>query len=275
MTDLKDITCDEIYVKVSLVLYAHDTILLNQYELFNEVVSKLRLNQNTNYIPPEFKCKFLLVLRSLMSKNNDITVIKKNNVYYACYNYKIDNELNSPLTINYSDYWLDKQTFNKYIIENNLEEELTYQDPESGNTIIHDILSSNNFNIVNDAIKNYQINYNLKNNDNKTPIECINHVKMSLLVINDLNNRLNLIDKRVKKIEEKNNDISIYKILKLNLKKFINNNISYLLGLVFLLFSIIIYEIFQLTFVNKYFNFLLIFIFLLFFIFYYNICLYY
>jgi len=242
MSDLQNITCDQINIKLLIILYANENKLFDQYTLFNMTVDKFRTSQNINYVSPDFKSKYLLVLRSLMSKNNSIIVIKKKNVYYVGYEMK---NTNIDYIINYSDHWLDNHTFNNYIIENNLEDELNYVDPENGNTIFHDILSGNNCNFIEKVIKTFDIDYNLKNNDDKTPIECITHIKTTVFIINELNNRLNSIDKKIKNLESKDyiNEISINKFLKLKLIKFINENFNYLLGFLALLLSVIIYKL--------------------------------
>lgn len=242
MTDLQNITFDEINVKLLLILYSNENKLMDQYTLFNLIVEKFRATLPINYVSPDFKSKFLLILRSLMSKNDNITVTKKNNVYYAGFDMQ---SLTDNYTINYSDYWLDKNSLNNYIIENNLEEELDYIDPESGNSFFHDILSSNDINFVEKIIKTFDINYNLKNNADKTPIQCINDVKIAICIINDLNNHLCSIDKRIKNLESKDyiNEISINKFLQLKFNKFINENFNYLLSFVLLLICTILYKL--------------------------------
>jgi hypothetical protein len=174
-----------------------------------------------------------------MSKNNDITVIKKKNIYYAGYN-MVNNNLD---WCNYNDNWLEKNSLNNYIIENNLENELDYVDPENGNTIFHDVLSStNNHAFIEKVIKTFDIDYTLKNNNNKTPIECVEDIKITVCIINDLNNRLYSMNKRLDNLESKNNinEISILSFLKVKFIIFLNNNL-YLLSIIVL--SIIIYNL--------------------------------
>ena len=49
--------------------------------------------QYTNSIHPNFKSKFLLIIRTLMSKYDDIVVEKKNSMYYiVCLSSKEDME---------------------------------------------------------------------------------------------------------------------------------------------------------------------------------------
>jgi len=242
MADLQNITYDEINIKLLIILYANENKLFDQYTLFNMTVDKFRTSQNINYISPEFKSKFLLVLRSLMSKNKDIIVTKKNNVYYVGYE-MINTDID--YTINYSEHWLDKKFLNEYIINYNLEDELTYVDPENGNTIFHDILSSNNNSFIEKVIKTFDIDYNSKNNNDKTPIECVNDLKITLFIINDLNCRLYSMDKRITKLESTNyvSETSIVTFLKLKFIIFINSNFNYLLTLVLLLFAIIVYKL--------------------------------
>lgn len=244
MSDLQNITFEEINAKLLLVLCANENILFEQYTLFNKTVDKFRSNNTIHYVSPDFKLKFLLILRSLMSKNNDITVLKKNNVYYAGYNLQnVDHDLNT----NYSEHWIDKNSLNHYIIENNLEDELNYIDPENGNTLFHDLLSTNNHSFIEKVVKTFDINYSLKNNDNKTPIECISDIKIAVFVINDLNNKMYSIDKRIKLLESENsiNKTSITQFLKIKFIIFIDTHFNYLIGfgLFLLLLSVIIFKL--------------------------------
>jgi hypothetical protein len=171
-----------------------------------------------------------------MVKDDCIKVFKENNVYQVIYNAPKDIK---PEIKDYIPEWLDKTDFNYYLVNNKLD--LNYQDPESGNTIYHEVLSESGFDTKNygniDKVKKLietsTNNYSIKNNDDKTPIECIKDVKVATLVINDLNNKLISLEKklemfeiRMKDLENKDEiaDCSILNFISIKLYHLIENN---------------------------------------------------
>jgi len=197
MTTLEQVTFDDIYNKIMLILIANEGTLYDQYKLYSLVLDKFSKN-DCNYVPPEFKYKFFIVIRQLSLNNDNIRVFKENNIYQVIYNAPVDIK---PNVVNYYSEWIDGPELNNFIIDNNID--LNFQDPESGNTIYHEVLSENNCENVKKILETNTMNYNIKNNYNKTPIECIKNIKVATLIINDLNNKLN-------KLEEKVNNISKY-----------------------------------------------------------------
>lgn len=199
MTTLDNVTFDDIYNKIMLVLVANEGISYDQYNLYSAVLDKFTRNES-GFVPPEFKYKFFITIRQLMSKDDNIRVMKENNVYQVVYNAPKDAKFKTDF-IKYSPEWIDGSQLNNFIINNKLD--LNYQDPESGNTIYHDVLSENNYENVKKLLETNNINYNIKNNYNKTPIECIKDVQIATIIINDLNKKLNQFEEKLTKTEER------------------------------------------------------------------------
>jgi hypothetical protein len=228
MNEIENITHDEIFNKIMLILCANDDIVFNQYKLYDLVVDKLSLT--SMFLPSNFKYKFIIVLRQLMSNIDNVKVICINDVYYASYKSEpiIDIEIISELNLAtdiYINTWLDKINLSNYILENNLDTEIKYKNPESGDTIYHDILSSIDYIAVKKIVEENYIDYEIKNNNNETPIDCIRSIKISNLVISKLTLRVNYLEMRLAKLEKDNyvNNYSIVNSIKNKLYNFINN----------------------------------------------------
>lgn len=219
MTTLKDTTPDEIYNKIMIILVANEGILYNQYNLYSLVLCKFNdyANSTYKYVPPEFKYNFFLTLRELMLKNDNVKVIKKNSVYYVIYNEPQNLTME---TIDYDPYWINYSQLNKFIIDNNLD--LNYQDPESGNSIYHDMLSDSDYYNVKKIIETNKINYEITNNHGKTPIECIKDIQVASIIIDNLNKKLNHFERRLIAQENQYNP-SIFNSIKKSFCNFVDN----------------------------------------------------
>lgn len=196
MSYLDNVTFDEIYNKIMIILLANEGVLFNQYRLYSLVLDKfIKINeQETNFVPNEFKHKYLITLRQLAIKDTNITVTKKNNIYQVIYGNLPDDNIEIK-TVTCLPQWINESEFNKFIINNNID--LNYQDPESGNTIYHNMLNGNDSDNVKQLLKTHKINYNVKNHNDKTPIECITNLGVAVTIINDLSQQLNDISQRL------------------------------------------------------------------------------
>ena len=196
MNTLEIVTFDEIYNKIMLILIANEGILYDQYKLYSLVLDKF-IKNDSNYVPPEFKYKFFIIIRQLSLKDDNIKVFKQDNIYQVIYNPSRDVK---PNLVSYYSEWIDGPQLNNFIINNNID--LNFQDPESGNTIYHDVLSDNNCENVKKLLETNTMNYNIKNNYNKTPIECIKNIQVAILVINDLNNKINQLEEKINNLSK-------------------------------------------------------------------------
>jgi hypothetical protein len=200
MSDLSEITIYEIETKIMSILYRHIDIVFNQFTLFNKLINDKYDLTNTKTIHPNFKAKFLLVLRNLEAKFKDIKVNKHDNNIYSvvCYSNpdnikelvkddvvkKDENELNN---ISYNDL-VDFIIKNKYDSKNNFINNYEYIDPFDGNTIFHDLIITNNIAEVTKLIKTKNFDYFIKNKHDETPLElCTNKELYKLLVMGLLN----------------------------------------------------------------------------------------
>lgn len=249
MTELINITHDEINSKIMIILCANEGKVYDQYSLYSRVIDRFTqdfanvYNETaekrnvTSFIPPTFKYKFMLVFRNLMATNNDIKIVKENNVYNVVYNPHTDIVLTNT---NYDNTWLNIKDFNSYIIESDLHCEFAYKDIESGDTMHHEILGSNDYATIKRLINTNRIDYNVKNNFDKTSVECINDIKVATLVISNLNSKVNSLESRIENLEIKDyfEECSIYNFLKLKFNKFFKKNFYYLI-LIFIGFVVI------------------------------------
>lgn len=171
---------NQIKNKIVAKLVANPDKVFSEIELFNKCYADLILHD------PTLKFKYKLVIRQLMAEYDNIIVKKNNNIYYICYKEnKNDISINNINTIP-EESFVNNNDLNNFIIDNDLYEELNYIDPESGNTIFHDLLASNNYIIVQKLLDTNKLQLNIKNNIGQTPIHKINDIKMANIIINYL-----------------------------------------------------------------------------------------
>lgn len=237
MSNLEQITYENINDKIILVLCANLGTIYNQYELYDAVLDKF--SRTSNSIHSDFKYKFMHVIRQLMSNNNNVTVLKDNGVYYV--GYDIPQQVIEPCSTN--EFWLDKDNYIKFIIDNNLEDEFIYQDPETGNNLYHELFKTGDYTTIKKVINTHHIDYTITNKIKDTPIDCINRVEVATLVISDLNKRIYSLERRLNKLETKDylGECSIYDFLKLKFNRFVKENY---LGIGLSIFLVVSYKLF-------------------------------
>ena len=190
MANLSEVSIDKIETDTMSVLYANIDKVFTQFTLFNKLL--IDKYDNPNSIHPNFKSKYLLVLRTLMSKYDDILVEKNEQVYtVVCksnnsennnsenYDNWFNEQISNPISLDNSDY----NNMYDYIYDNNLNEHMTWNDPFNGNSIYHELILNNNIKQISKLIEEDNFNYELKNKNNKTPIDLINSTEMSNLII--------------------------------------------------------------------------------------------
>ena len=202
----EEYSIDNIETKVMSILYANIDTTFNQFGLFNKLVKDKFPDMFNTSINPSFKAKFLLVLRNLMTKYDDIKVTKDSGNIYSvvCFSDKNKTDfknwipesqcenstMNLVNTIGSNPNSIPNPNPNSipnpnpnpnsnsdyshmldYIIENNLDEDLNYIDPFDGNTIYHDLVVTKNINRVETLVSSNKFNYFIKNKYDKTPME--------------------------------------------------------------------------------------------------------
>ena len=231
MTDLIDVSHDDIENNIMTVLYSTMDVKFTKISLFNKlIIDKYDMGKN-NYIHPNFKLKYELVLRNLKSKYDDIVITDDNKIFCTFDKEKKETknveeynstEIISEINVNLS----------KYIIDNSIEKEFKYIDPFDGNTIYHDLVLSNNFDIIKKMIDDEIFEYFVFNKNNQTPLELSPNHLITNVIINGIYNKMlkdnkkytNLLT-RVEYLESQTEYIntieecSIIDIFKIKLKK--------------------------------------------------------
>ena len=209
MSSLNDIPIDKIETDIMSVLYANMDWTFTQYSLFNKLISDKYDFSNTNLIHPNFKSKFLIIIRNLMSKYDDIKITKNDNIYnIVCLsnqdvepikftNLTKDNKPNN-IELNENDISI----MYDYIYENSLSEYINWSDPFDGNSIFHELVLNNNLKQITRLINENVFNFTITNNHNQTPVDFIKTPKVAKILSLGLIKNLNLIEEKLNKEKE-------------------------------------------------------------------------
>lgn len=192
MSELADITCEKLENDIMSILYANLDTTYNQFELFNKILEEKYDNKYNLTINQNLKGKFLLVLRSLMSKYDDIKILKQNNIYYLICSFNsnkniIINNKEKDYNENHDNDILLSLT--NYIIDKNLPD-FNYIDSFDGNTIYHDLVLSGNIKKIRKLIDSNDFDFYVKNNNNKTPIELLQDNIICKILDKKLDNKI-------------------------------------------------------------------------------------
>lgn len=203
MSNLSEISIDKIETDVMSILYSNIDNKFTQFQLFNKLIEdkyELEHTQHTNSLHPNFKSKYLLVIRTLMSKYDDIEVEKKDGIYYVmCKNSNIDINnkdkvlYNENITNNILLEKSDISNMYDYIYDNNLSEFMNWSDPFDGNSIYHELIFNNNLKQTSRLLDENKFNFEIKNNQNQTPIDLINSSEMSNLIIAEFVKKMSVL----------------------------------------------------------------------------------
>lgn len=216
MSNLNDISIDKIETDVMSVLYANMDTIFTQYSLFSKLVEDKYDFKNTNSIHPNFKSKFLLVIRNLISKYPDITITRDNMVYNIVCSSDSDIKLNELTKTPYveqitSTYIkLDENDISEmydYIYDNNLGEYINWSDPFDGNSIFHELVLSNNIKQIDRLVKENVFDYTILNTHNQTPTELIKSPQVARIMTMGLVKKINSIKEKLN--QEKENVIML------------------------------------------------------------------
>lgn len=227
MSDLSNISLNEIENTIMLVLVGNDSTVFTQYQLFDKIIDKLEIK--INCIHNSFKSKFLIVLRNLMSSYDDVKIYRENNIYKAVYT--TDNAIINSYSGSTDDTFIPDpftiNDLNSFIIDNDMFEEFTYIDQSSGNTIYHDIVTNNNYLQIKKLIDTNKFDYTIKNLNDKTPLDYINDQRVSNLMIKTIFNKIDVLEKELDTFKKQDisvyiNELTLYQLAKIKLSKFVN-----------------------------------------------------
>lgn len=143
-----------------------------------------------------------------MSKYDDIVVEKKNGLYYiVCLSSKEDME-EKPLYMEQTAKPIqlvkkDMADMYDYIYDNDLNEYMIWCDPFDGNSIFHELVLNNNIKQTSRLIEENRFNFEIKNNQDKTPTDLINSQEMGNLIINEFVKKIHTLTEKYN--QEKDN----------------------------------------------------------------------
>ena len=217
---ISNATLAEIETKLMTILINNEDKLLNGQYLYNLLLDKY--GYKTGSIDPNFKNKFFIIVRNIDS-NENVKVIKNNDVYRIVYTTKPDEytkdtkhvEDNSCVYPFYTFH--DQVTYKtsdiyKYVessMPDKLPEVKTYIDVENGNTIYHDLVKECAIDILKNMFDSKQMDINIKNKNDQTPIDYINDIVVARLFIKELNEQLKVVSKKVETINKEKEEMQI------------------------------------------------------------------
>ena len=168
MSNLSKMSYDDIENKIMKYLYSNTNTSFNQYSLYNKLLDDMEV-KTVLFDTRDFKRKFIDILRNLDCKYDDLTITKNDNNITIILDKEIDTE--NYEEINYTSYNDDKEfNYYKFIFDNYIEESLNIKD-KNKNSIYHDLVMSNNVNLIKKLINENKFDYVVKNNNNETPID--------------------------------------------------------------------------------------------------------
>lgn len=271
MTEVDNYSIDNIETKIMSILYSNIDQKFSQFALFDKLIKDKYSELYNTTINPAIKAKFLLVIRNLVSRFDDILVTKENNIYsVVCLSNKdkIDSvknyiqeqtgtqTVNPNTTQTSSTIPLDYMDLLDYIVDNDLKEDIDYVDPFDGNTIYHDLIITSNINKIKKLIEVNKFNFFVKNKHNQTPIELTKDQTVSNLLVfgmmkkysDDIQilnekiinyqNTIQTLETKVTKYESKEyiNDLiiktNIFEIIWIKLLQIFKNNKSIFISLI-------------------------------------------
>ena len=198
MEDLSNVEIDKIETDIMSVLYANMDITFTQFTLFNKLIYDKYNLQFNNRIHPNFKYKYLLILRNLMSKYDDIKITKEKDIYsIICLSnstkiIEINKNIYSDENFNLLEKEDVSQLYN-YIYDNNLTEYINWTDPFDGNSIYHDLVITKNTIQIRKLIDSNNFKFLIKNKHDQTPIQLSNSKEITDILIVGLTNQLELL----------------------------------------------------------------------------------
>lgn len=237
ITNLQDVPIDKIETNIMSVLYANMDIKFSQYTLFNKVLEDKYDGQYSSQIHSNFKSRFLLVLRNLMSKYDDIKVSKDNGVFLVvCVsepelltkqenknenknesknetknetkqeNVSINpiefqtwtNPIKNPVELDTTDY----ANMYNYVYDNNQIDFMNWSDPWDGNTIFHELVLSQNKHLIEKLLLQNQFNYLVKNTHGKTPMEIPTSQEITYMLSKNLLEKIIFMNDELKILKE-------------------------------------------------------------------------
>lgn len=246
MTTIEFINFQDVEKDIMLFISRNAGKLCSIHHIFNDIIDDREIKNPD--IRKDLKIKINIVMSQLDSKQNDVTVIKKNNEYLVGYNIKTIDKTNLLEEIkdntNSSEETNSTENIAKTMFEYIIDNDINYSIKNDLISILLIGISLNDFERVEKFINKYSISLFQKNKDNKSVLDLIPDSPMIKYCIKENNNEIRRLKDRenelLKNILNLNNElISINKDI-IDIRK-VNNNrnivdMCYILSILFLIF---------------------------------------
>lgn len=252
MSNLENINYDEIENKIMMVLVQNQGKLVDYKLLFSKVIDRFN-RTNTLSIHTSFKYKFLLVIKQLVSKYDDIELIKIDNISYLRFNETKISNVNE----DYSNKILEPEyqtevsepelphesSLASYIVDNDLFDHFYIN---GDTTIYHDLVSGNNYIQINKLLVENKMIIHIKDKYSQTPLDYIKNQEVSNIFIKDLYKKINNLESKNKELTlilakiNKQLDVTLFELILRKIIRIIKNNLNIFSSL-FLVTILILY----------------------------------
>jgi hypothetical protein len=241
---------EELEVEITKIAYRQkENVPLTQYTLYSELLTVYDLKdpQSKN----DLKMNTLIVMRHLPTLYNDFKLINQDGVLSVVlvnkdepyininnkYNTDNINDNVNPLAKNDS-MPLEKEVIN-WIVDNNIDYSITKEDLK-GNTILHYLVQYNDVDRIITVLYKYDnLSFYSENEEGIKPIDLITSIKISNLVINQLNKKQEHLINQITELNKKY-DIIDKKYQEVN---YGFSNVYFLLMIITILIIVIRFEL--------------------------------
>ena len=208
---------EQLEVEITKIAYRQkENVPLTQYKLYADLldVYDLKDPQSKN----DLKMNTLIVMRHLQTLYDDfklinedgllsVVLINKEEPYINITNIYNSSNINENLSNKNDSMPLEKEVIN-WIVDYNIDYSITKEDLK-GNSILHYLVQYNDVDrIIKVLIKYDNLSFYSENQDGVKPIDLITNIKISNIVINQLNEKQQYLIKDIAELKEKNEIIS-------------------------------------------------------------------
>ena len=222
---------EQLEIEITKIAYRQpENVPLTQYALYTKLLDAYELKdpQSKNYL----KMNTLIVMGHLGTLYDDFKLINQEGVLSVILVDKnepyinIDNRYNSANINNNSSTKNDSMPLEKevinWIVDNNIDYSITKKGLK-GNSILHYLVQQNDVDRINKVLFRYDsLSFYSENQDGVKPIDLITTIKISNIVISQLNDKQEYLMNEIKNLSEKyeiinkKNEKSIYELNKWN-----------------------------------------------------------
>jgi hypothetical protein len=242
------------------ILTRNSGIYLSQYKIYDELLDNLEIKDPIE--KENLKVRFLIILRQLSYLYKNVSVINKNGLLSASFDFNMDetennNKDDDNINNEYTNIDTDTDTNKKYdmpseiyvinfIIDENLDEYL-YRKDYKGNTVLHNLILNNDYNRIKKSFNKLHLMLYQKNNNDEYPTDLISDFKINNLITNYLISRISEMENNVidltNTIEIHNNEIYKNKKIIEEMKCILVFFIS--IGVIYIVFYIIFFIVYS------------------------------